>query len=286
MVSGDIHKAEAGRKAAFRDNADGGGVPPTRLNGEGGEGDASAGSSHRSDHAGSQGSPHSVAALAGRAAELVEPIKPKLRGWFHAAMVPASLIAGIVLIWLARTPQATLACTVYSVTAWLLFGTSAVYHLGTWGRLGEAVLRRLDHANIFLIIAGTCTPLAVHLLPSDRRGPLLWVVWTGALAGVAFRVLWVAAPRLLYTPCYLALGWAPVGYLPDFLRHGGAAVPVLTVIGGLLYSAGAVVYALKRPDPSPRWFGFHEVFHALTVAAFAAHYIAIFIAVRWAGVAT
>ncbi|MEV6649983.1 hemolysin III family protein [Streptomyces sp. NPDC051219] len=231
-----------------------------------------------SDHAGEESG--TVAGLVERAADLVEPLKPKLRGWLHAGMVPASLIAGIVLISLARTPQAVLACTVYAVTAWLLFGTSAVYHRGTWGPLGEAVLRRLDHANIFLIIAGTCTPLAVLLLPSDQQSVLLWIVWTGALAGIAFRVLWVGAPRWLYTPCYLALGWAPVRYLPDFLHAGGAAVLTLIVAGGLLYSAGAVVYALQRPDPSPRWFGYHEVFHALTVAAFTAHYVAISLAAR------
>lgn len=221
---------------------------------------------------------HSVAALVERAADLAEPIKPRLRGWFHAGMVPAALIAGIVLICLARTPQVALACAVYSVTAWLLFVTSAIYHRGTWGPLGEALLRRLDHANIFLIIAGTCTPLAVLLLPPDQRSLLLWIVWAGALAGIVFRVLWVGAPRWLYTPCYLALGWAPVYYLPDFLHTGGAAVLVLIVAGGLLYSAGAIVYALQRPDPSPRWFGFHEVFHALTVAASTAHYIAISLA--------
>ncbi|WP_435853651.1 PAQR family membrane homeostasis protein TrhA [Streptomyces purpurascens] len=221
---------------------------------------------------------HSVAALVERVSDLAEPIKPRLRGWLHAGMVPAALIAGIVLICLARTPQAVVACAVYSVTAWLLFATSAIYHRGTWGPLGEALMRRLDHANIFLIIAGTCTPLAVILLPPDQRSVLLWIVWTGALAGIAFRVLWVGAPRWLYTPCYLALGWAPVSYLPDFLHTGGAAVVVLIVAGGLLYSAGAVVYALQRPDPAPRWFGFHEVFHALTVLAFTAHYTAISLA--------
>ncbi|MFF1337493.1 hemolysin III family protein [Streptomyces sp. NPDC058290] len=221
---------------------------------------------------------HPVAELVERAADLAEPIKPKLRGWLHAGMVPASLAAGIVLICQAGAPQTALACTVYGFTAWLLFGTSAVYHLGTWGPLGEAVLRRLDHANIFLIIAGTCTPLAVLLLSPDQRSVLLWVVWLGALAGIAFRVLWVGAPRWLYTPCYLALGWAPVRYLSDFLHRGGVAVLTLIVTGGLLYSAGAVVYALQRPDPSPRWFGYHEVFHALTVAAFTAHYIAIALA--------
>ncbi|WP_447041760.1 PAQR family membrane homeostasis protein TrhA [Streptomyces sp. DSM 118878] len=221
---------------------------------------------------------HSLATLVEQAADLAEPIKPRLRGWLHAGMVPTALIAGITLIFLARTPQATWACVVYSVTAWLLFATSAIYHRGTWGPLGEALLRRLDHANIFLIIAGTCTPLAVFLLSPDQRSMLLWIVWTGALAGIAFRVLWVGAPRWLYTPCYLALGWAPVRYLAEFLHAGGVAVLVLVVAGGLLYSAGAVVYALQRPDPSPRWFGFHEVFHALTVAAFTAHYIAILLA--------
>lgn len=220
---------------------------------------------------------HPVAALTERAAGLAEPIKPRLRGWLHAGMVPASLIAGVVLVCLVRTPQAAWACAVYAVTAWMLFATSAIYHRGTWGPLGEAFLRRLDHANIFLIIAGTCTPLAVLLLPPDERSVLLWIVWAGAVAGIAFRVLWVGAPRWLYTPCYLALGWAPVRYLPDFLHTGGAAVLTLIVVGGLLYSAGAVVYALQRPDPSPRWFGFHEVFHALTVAAFGAHYAAIFL---------
>ncbi|WP_329302715.1 hemolysin III family protein [Streptomyces sp. NBC_00659] len=205
-------------------------------------------------------------------------LEPRMRGWLHAGVFPLSLAGGIVLIAVSRSAAAVAACSVYAVSACLLFGTSAVYHCGTWGPRGEAALRRLDHANIFLIIAGTCTPLAVLLIPSDQRSVLLWIVWTGALADIAFRVLWVTAPRWLYTPCYLALGWAPVRYLPGFLHTGGAAVLALIVAGGLLYSAGAVVYALKRPDPSPDWFGFHEIFHALTVAAFTAHYTAIVLA--------
>jgi hemolysin III len=275
MVASDAQKSPTGREAASLEDVDGGRSCSTPIEGEGG---ASAGLS-RGSHDGTAGQDaHPAAALAERAAELAEPIKPRLRGWLHATMVPASLIAGVALICLARTEQAALACSVYSVTAWLLFGTSATYHLGTWGPLGEAVLRRLDHANIFLIIAGTCTPLAVLLLPADQRAVLLWIVWTGALAGIAFRVLWVGAPRWLYTPCYLALGWAPVRYLPGFLHTGGSAVLTLIVTGGLLYSVGAVVYALRRPDPSPRWFGYHEVFHTLTVAAFSAHYTAISLA--------
>ncbi|WP_327732003.1 hemolysin III family protein [Streptomyces sp. NBC_00487] len=205
-------------------------------------------------------------------------LKPRMRGWLHAGMFPLSLVGGIVLIALSRSAAAVAACTVYALSTCLLFGTSGVYHRGTWGPRGEAVLRRLDHANIFLIIAGTYTPLAVLLLPAGRQLVLLALVWAGALAGIAFRILWIGAPRWLYTPCYIALGWVAVFYLPDFARTGGTAVVVLVIAGGLLYTAGAVVYGLKRPDPSPAWFGFHEVFHALTIAAFTAHYTAILLA--------
>ncbi|MET9541053.1 hemolysin III family protein [Streptomyces sp. NPDC006553] len=274
MVALDTRQSDSEGEAVSRDDAEARSVssPPTVKRSD------STGPSSGSQGDGAAGEFRPAADVVERVADLVEPVKPKLRGWLHAGMVPGSLAAGIVLICLAGTPQAVLACTVYSVTAWLLFGTSAVYHLGTWGPLGEAVLRRLDHANIFLIIAGTCTPLAVLLLSRDQSSVLLGIVWTGALVGIAFRVLWVGAPRWLYTPCYLALGWAPVRYLPDFLHSGGVVVVGLTVTGGLLYSAGAVVYALQRPNPSPRWFGFHEVFHALTVAAFTAHYIAVSLA--------
>ncbi|GAA1095591.1 hemolysin III family protein [Kitasatospora arboriphila] len=201
-----------------------------------------------------------------------------MRGWLHAGAFPLSLAAGTVLIALPRRAPAAAACSVYALSACLLFATSAAYHRRTWGPRGEAVLRRLDHANIFLIIAGTHTPLAVLLLTARQQVVLLTAVWAGALAGIAFRTLWIGAPRWLYTPCYVALGWVAVFYLPDFARTGGTAVVVLVITGGLLYTAGAVVYGLRRPDPSPSWFGFHEVFHALTVAAFSAHYTAILLA--------
>ena len=144
--------------------------------------------------------------------------------------------------------------------------------------MGEAVLRRLDHANIFLIIAGTYTPFSVLLLPEGKARTLLTIVWVGAVLGVLFRVFWVNAPRWLYVPAYIALGWAAVAYLPSFLESGSVTVMVLVIVGGALYTFGGIVYGLRRPDPSPRWFGFHEVFHALTVAAFAAHYVGISIA--------
>jgi hemolysin III len=219
------------------------------------------------------------AAREGGAERAAAVLKPRMRGWLHVGVFPLSLVGGIVLIAASRSAAAVAACSVYALSACLLFGTSAVYHRGTWGPYGEVVLRRLDHANIFLIIAGTYTPLAVLLLPAGQRLVLLAVVWAGALAGIAFRMLWIGAPRWLYTPCYIVLGWVAVFYVPDFARTGGTAVVVLVIAGGLLYTAGAVVYGLKRPDPSPAWFGFHEVFHALTIAAFSAHYTAIVLAV-------
>jgi hemolysin III len=139
----------------------------------------------------------------------------------------------------------------------------------------SGLLKRFDHSNIYLIIAGTYTPFAVTLLPADQARLLLLVIWGGAIAGVLFRVFWVGAPRWLYTPCYIAMGWAAVFFLPDFMRAGGIAVLVCVIVGGLLYSAGGVIYGMKRPNPSPRWFGFHEVFHSFTIAAFAVHYVGI-----------
>ena len=221
-----------------------------------------------------------VEAAVGAAVEsAMAAIKPRLRGWIHLGTFPLAVAAGIVLVALAPSGSPRLASAVFALTAALLFGTSALYHRGSWSPRWTGVLKRLDHSNIFLIIAGTYTPFAVALLPASRARTLLWVVWVGAIAGVLFRVLWVGAPRWLYTPVYIALGWVAVFYIPDFLRHGGVAVLVLIALGGALYTAGAVVYGLKRPNPSPRWFGFHEVFHLCTVAAFVAHYVAISLAV-------
>ncbi|HET8614447.1 MAG TPA: hemolysin III family protein [Actinomycetales bacterium] len=211
--------------------------------------------------------------------DAVAVVKPKLRGWLHAGTTPLALAAGIVLIALAPTASSRASAAVFAVTAFLLFGTSAVYHRGRWSPKARMLLKRLDHSNIFLIIAGSYTPFAVVLLPHNRARTLLLIVWGGAIAGVLFRVFWTGAPRWLYTPVYVALGWVAVIYLPDFLKRGGAAVLVLIVVGGALYSLGALVYGLKRPDPSPRWFGFHEVFHTCTVAAFVVHYIAVSLAV-------
>lgn len=200
-------------------------------------------------------------------------VKPRLRGWLHLAMTPIALVSGIVLVVLASTTEGKVSAAVFAATAVLLFGTSAVYHRGTWSPRVGAVLRRLDHSNIFLIIAGSYTPFAL-LLPADQARTLLVLVWSGALVGVAFRVFWTGAPRWLYTPLYVVLGWVAVFYFGPLVDHAGGTVMTWVVVGGVLYSLGAVVYGTKRPDISPRWFGFHEVFHALTVLAFAAHVVA------------
>ena len=190
-------------------------------------------------------------------------------------MFPVSVAAGIVLVALAGTGEARIAAAIFTSTAALLFGTSALFHRGSWSPRVHRLLRRLDHSSIFLIIAGTYTPFAVLALPPSKGRVLLWIVWVSALVGAALSVFWVSAPRWLYTPAYLALGWVAIFYLPDFLTGAGLAVLVLIVVGGALYSVGALIYGLKRPNPSPRWFGFHEVFHALTVAAFIVHYVAV-----------
>ncbi len=212
------------------------------------------------------------------AAELVGQVKPKLRGWIHAGIAPFVLAAAIVLVALSPTVSARWANTVFGFSAVLLFGTSAVYHRGHWSPRVSGVLRRMDHTNIFLIIAGTYTPLAVLLLPYGTARTLLLVVWTGALVGLLMRIFWLGAPRWLYVPIYLALGWVAVWFMPQFWRSGGPGIVWLVMAGGVAYTVGAVVYGFKRPNPSPRWFGFHEIFHSLTVVGFTTHYVAVSLA--------
>jgi hemolysin III len=200
--------------------------------------------------------------------------KPKLRGWFHLVTSPLALAAGLVLIVLAPTGPATVAAAAYVITSVVLFTTSAIYHRGNWSPRAERRLKRLDHANIFLLIAGTYTPFGVLALSGDTRIAVLTAVWGAALLGVAFRVFWVGAPRWLYVALYLGLGWAAGFFVPQLIHGAGVPAFVLVAVGGLLYTLGGVVYGLKRPNPSPKWFGFHEIFHACTVAAFACQYIA------------
>ena len=208
-----------------------------------------------------------------------EPV-PTWRGWLHAGTTPVAVAAGIVLICLANGPQAKWASAVFALTSLLLFGNSALYHRFAWSPRVKRLLKRIDHSNIFLLIAGTYTPLSLLALPPSTGIPLIIVVWSVALLGIAFRILWIGAPRWLYVFAYLALSWTAVSQFPA-LFAANAAMMVLFVVGGVLYTIGALAYALKRPNPFPGRFGFHEVFHTCTVLAFACHWTAtLLIALR------
>jgi hemolysin III len=221
---------------------------------------------------------HAAEHVRDRVSELLDEVKPKLRGWLHAATAPLTLAAGIVLIVLSPTTPTRAGSTIFAASALVLFTVSAIYHRGTWSPRTWSFLRRFDHANIFLLIAGSYTPFTLLLLDGTAQAVLLTVVWVGAGLGILFRIFWTHAPRWLYTPIYIALGWAAVFFFADFVENAGTAVLTLMVVGGGLYTLGGVVYGLKRPDPFPRWFGFHEVFHTLTIAAFVTHYVGVSIA--------
>lgn len=204
-------------------------------------------------------------------------IKPLLRGWLHAGTTPLAIAAGVLLIVFAQGGISKAAAAVYLTCSVLLFGNSAVYHIFNWSPKVKAVLRRIDHANIFLLIAGTYTPVTIGTLPLDQAAVLLSIVWGGALLGIAFRMLWLHAPRGIYVALYLALGWAAIFYCAQMFEANLAAM-VLAVVGGVLYTIGAVFYAFKWPLRNNRFFGFHELFHSCTVAAFFCHWTASFLA--------
>lgn len=206
-------------------------------------------------------------------------VKPLLRGWLHLGTAPLALLGGLLLVALSPDLTTRVVTVVFTVCTTTLFAVSATYHRGSWSERTRVLLKRADHSSIFLLIAGSYTPYSVLLLPPAQAQLLLWLVWGGAALGIAFRILWVGAPRWLYTPIYIVLGWTAVWFLPDLYASGGALVVSLLAAGGLLYSGGAVVYALKRPDPFPKVFGFHEIFHAATVLAFAAHWTGVLLIV-------
>lgn len=205
----------------------------------------------------------------------VDDLKPKLRGWLHLATAPLALVSFLVLLVLADTKTARAGAAVFMVSALLLFVVSAVYHTAKWGEGVRQALKRFDHSNIFVMIAGSYTPFTLLLLEPKHAAIMLSIVWGGALLGVAFKVFWLSAPRWVYVPLYIALGWAAVLYWNEFVEKASTAVLVLMIVGGLLYTLGALVYGFKKPDPFPRWFGFHEVFHAMTIAAFVVHYVGV-----------
>ncbi len=205
--------------------------------------------------------------------------KPKLRGIVHLVMSPLSLVAGLILITLANELRGRITLGIFTLTAVTLFTCSALYHRVAWNDRNKAIWRRIDHSNISILIAGTYTPFAVYLLQPSQTKTLLIVAWGGAILISLLRIFWLSPPRWLYVAGYISLGWAAVFYMPAFLNSGGIAIFVLILIGGVLYSAGGVIYALKKPNFSINWFGFHELFHALTAAAFICHFVAAILTV-------
>jgi hemolysin III len=204
-----------------------------------------------------------------------EELIPRLRGVSHAAACLLAVAAAIILLTLADGARATVAVVVYGIGLVALFGGSALYHRWPGPRRFKPLLRRIDHSTIFVFIAASYTPVALIVLDGTVAWALLLGAWAGALAGVAFSLGWIDAPRPLVAGSYLALGWLAVIAAPQLVSTLDAVPVALFVAGGLLYSAGAIVYARKRPNPWPRTFGFHEVFHALVILAAAAHYVAM-----------
>ena len=202
--------------------------------------------------------------------------KPRLRGVSHQWAFYFSIIAGLVLVIAAPAGRATLASAIYAVSVAALFGTSALYHRVMWPTPNaRRWMRRLDHSMIFLLIAGTYTPFALLALDGALATVILVVVWAGALGGIVLKLVWIDAPKPLVAVLYVMLGWVAVAAFPDLLDELGVTSTALVAAGGLLYTAGAVVYALGRPNPMPAVFGYHEIFHALVIAAAALQYAVI-----------
>jgi hemolysin III len=209
------------------------------------------------------------------AASPIPPARPRLRGVIHQWSFFVALVAGAALVALAPAGRATAACAVYAAALAGLLGVSALYHRITWRPRARVWLRRLDHSMIFVLIAGTYTPFAVLVLDGSLRDVVLVGVWVGAAAGIVVTLLWVSAPKWLAATAYVALGWFSVIAVPEIGERAGAGAIALLALGGVAYTAGAVVYALRRPDPRPATFGYHEIFHVLVVIAAAAHFTAV-----------
>ncbi|MDT5030643.1 MAG: hemolysin [Actinoplanes sp.] len=207
--------------------------------------------------------------------------KPRLRGRLHQYAFFVALVCGIVLCSVAASRPGIapfLSCLVYSLTVCGLFGISALYHRRVWSERGYQIMKRMDHSMIFIFIAGTYTAFCINLLGAGKATLVLSLVWVGALGGVALKTIWPHLPRWVGAPLYLALGWGAVAIMPEVLHRGGVADLVLIATGGIIYSVGAIFYALRRPNPWPTVFGHHEFFHACTLVAALCHHIAIYFA--------
>lgn len=208
----------------------------------------------------------------------VDEDSPRLRGWLHFGAAPLALAGGVVLAVVSPNALTRFGSAIFTASALVNFLSSSALHLGRWKPRFAPYVRRSDHASIFVLIAGSYTPFTLLMLTGTHRVVLLLIAWGGALLGVTFRLLWSAAPRWLYTLLYVLLGWTAVPFITDFATFTPIAVPILLAVGGALYTIGGLVYALRRPNPSRGWFGFHEVFHALTICAFAAQYAGVLVA--------
>ncbi len=201
--------------------------------------------------------------------------KPRFRGVLHEIAFFVSLITGAALVWAAPTTGSALVLLVYACTISALFGVSALFHRRTWGQVGRRRMRRADHSTIFLAIAGSYTAVAGIALSGWPRTLVLCIVWIGAVVGITLRQVWLDAPKWVVALPYVVVGWAALAVLPQLARALGPAGFVLLLLGGVAYSVGAVVYALKKPNPVPGAFGYHEVFHACTLIGAALHFVVI-----------
>ena len=206
---------------------------------------------------------------------VLEPPKPRLRGRIHQVAFFVALPASVVLIALAAGTTARTVATIYAVSLVAVFGSSAAYHRGTWTERGRRWMKRLDHSMIFVLIAGTYTPVAVFALEGAWEAVLLSTVWAGAALGVALKIARPDGLRIVTATLYMALGWLAIVALPQMLRAMSVAEVVLMLTGGLIYTAGAIVFATRRPDPRPDVFGYHEVWHVFMVVAAACHFVLV-----------
>lgn len=220
-------------------------------------------------------------AVAGGVAQFLG--KPRLRGWIHVYSAVIATIAGAALVavsWSLESTRAGIATLIYTLTIVAMFAVSGIYHRVNWtSTTARTWMKRADHSMIFVFIAGSYTPFALLALPKNNGMTLFWIVWGGALAGVALKMLWPSSPRWLGVPLYILLGWVAVWFIGPIAEGAGIAAVVLLIVGGALYSIGGVLYALKWPNPWPQTFGHHEFFHACTAVAAICHYIAMWFAV-------
>ena len=209
------------------------------------------------------------------AGDAVAKVKPKLRGVIHQYSFWVAIGLAIVLVWRASTAKGTVAMAIYGVGLIGLFGISALYHRPTWEPKARAWMRRLDHSMIYVFIAASITPFALLVLDGGLAWAALAIAWGGALLGVLLSVLWVNAPKWLTVIIYIALGWVGVICVPQILDALGWWAILGLLLSGILYTAGAIIYATGRPDPAPKTFGYHELFHSLVTGAAGTHYVVV-----------